>query len=145
VILGLDTDVLVSWAMAGAPHHRAARALLGSEVTERQGQLGVTPQVLFEFVHVSTDSRRFEHPLPMGRAVELALALWEADETLRVVPEAAVLPRAFALMSRLQLGRKRILDTVLAATLEAAGIRRLATLNPRDFAVFPFLEIVSLR
>ena len=45
----------------------------------------------------------------------------------------------------LNLGRKRILDTAFAATLEAAGVQRLATFNARDFAVFPFLEVVSLR
>lgn len=143
--LGLDTDVLVNWAMVGAPHHRAARGLLASEVRERGGRLAVTPQVLFEFVHVSTDPRRFQHPLPMNTAIDLAQTLWDADEAVRVVPGPAVLPRAFALMSSLQLGRKRILDTVLAATLEAAGVRRLATLNARDFEVFPFLEIVSPR
>lgn len=40
-------------------------------------------------------------------------------------------------------GRKRILDTALAATLEAAGVSRLATLNGRDSQVFGFLEIVD--
>ena len=81
----------------------------------------------------------------MNEAIDLAQALWDTDEAVRVVPGPAVVPRAFALMSSLQLGRKRILDTVLAATLEAAGVRRLATLNVRDFEVFPFLEIVAVR
>jgi predicted nucleic acid-binding protein len=46
-------------------------------------------------------------------------------------------------MQRHFLGRKRILDTALAATLEAARIRRLATFNGRDFEVFGFLEVVE--
>jgi predicted nucleic acid-binding protein len=47
------------------------------------------------------------------------------------------------LMSVHGLGRKRILDTVLAATLETAHVRRLATLNARDFALFDFIEVVD--
>jgi hypothetical protein len=46
-------------------------------------------------------------------------------------------------MERFRLGRKRILDTALAATVEMAGVSRLATLNARDFALFPFLELVD--
>ncbi|MFY9826832.1 MAG: hypothetical protein WAM82_36090 [Thermoanaerobaculia bacterium] len=59
------------------------------------------------------------------------------------MPSLRVLPRTLELMADLQLGRKRILDTALAATLELAGIRRLATFNPSDFKIFKFLEIIS--
>lgn len=144
MILGIDTDVLVNWAMAGAPHHRAARRLIETEVRERKSRLGITPQVLFEFVHVSTDPSRFENPLPMDRAIDLTRTIWDAEETVRLVPGPTVVHRAFDLIAGLRLGRKRILDTVLAATLEGAGVRRLATLNERDFEEFAFLEIVPI-
>jgi len=144
MILGIDTDVLVNWAMAGAPHHRAARRLIETEVRERKSRLGITPQVLFEFVHVSTDPRRFENPLPMDRAIDLTRTIWDAEETVRLVPGPTVVHRALDLIAGLRLGRKRILDTVLAATLEGAGVRRLATLNERDFDGFAFLEIVPI-
>ena len=144
MILGIDTDVLVNWAMAGAPHHRAARRLIETEVRERKSRLGITPQVLFEFVHVSTDPRRFENPLPMDRAIDLTRTIWDAEETVRLVPGPTVVHRALVLIAGLRLGRKRILDTVLAATLEGAGVRRLATLNERDFDGFAFLEIVPI-
>jgi len=144
MILGIDTDVLVNWAMAGAPHHRAARRLIETEVRERKSRLGITPQVLFEFAHVSTDPRRFENPLPMDRAIDLTRTIWDAEETVRLVPGPTVVHRALDLIAGLRLGRKRILDTVLAATLEGAGVRRLATLNERDFEGFAFLEIVPI-
>ena len=35
-----------------------------------------------------------------------------------------------------QLGRKRVLDTLLAATYRAAGVTSLLTLNASDFTVF---------
>ena len=46
-------------------------------------------------------------------------------------------------MRQFSLGRKRILDTHLAAVLHTAGVRRLLTSNPGDFAVFGALEIVT--
>lgn len=143
MILGLDTDVLVNWAMTGAPYHVTSRRLLEREVRKRDGRLGLTPQVLYEFLHVVTDPRRFPEPLPMHRASELAASLWDAVEVERIVPSVGVAHRTLELLGRLGLGRKRILDTALAATLEAAGVRRLATLNRADFQIFPFLELVA--
>jgi len=46
-------------------------------------------------------------------------------------------------MRQFNLGRKRILDTHLAAVLHGAGVRRLLTANPADFAVFGALETVT--
>ncbi len=43
---------------------------------------------------------------------------------------------------RFQLGRKRILDTQLAATLWSAGIQRLVTSNPADFKLLGFETLV---
>ena len=41
------------------------------------------------------------------------------------------------------LGRKRILDTYLAATYSSAGIRRIASSNGRDFSVFGVFEVLE--
>jgi hypothetical protein len=46
-------------------------------------------------------------------------------------------------MRQFNLGRKRILDTYLAAVLHAAGVRRLLTANSADFSVFGILQIVA--
>ena len=145
MILGLDTDVLVSWAMEGAPRHRASRRLLEKELGKPGGRLGLTAQVLFEFIHVCTDPRRFEAPLSMERAADMARGIWNATEVVRVQPGPGALDRTLELLLSLKLGRKRILDTALAAALESAGIRRLATFNGRDFEIFPFLDVVSPR
>jgi predicted nucleic acid-binding protein len=143
VILGIDTDVLVAWAMAGAPRHAMARRLFEIEIREQEGMLALTPQVVHEFLHVATDPRRFENPLSMKEALHIAGALWDADEVMQVLPTADVLPRTLDFLSTFRLGRKRILDTALALTLNAAGVHRLATFNPDDFRVFAFLEVVS--
>jgi len=46
-------------------------------------------------------------------------------------------------IKRFALGRKRILDTHLAAVLHTAGINRLLTSDPGDFAVFGVFEIIT--
>jgi predicted nucleic acid-binding protein len=143
VILGVDTDILVTWVMKGAPLHAAVRQLLDVEVRERGSLLGLTPQVVHEFLHVATDPRRFESPLSLPEALRICRSLGEAMEVHWILPAPEVLPRTLDLMEKLRLGRKRILDTALATTLESAGVHRLATLNSRDFEVFPFLELVG--
>ena len=143
MILGVDTDVLVNWVMAGAPHHQASRELLEREVRKNGSQLGVVLQALLEFQHISTDPRRFEEPLTMAKALEWSQVIWDSKEVVRILPRASVLPRVVDLMKRHSLGRKRILDTSLAATLEGSDVRRLATLNRKDFEVFSFLELIS--
>lgn len=140
--LGIDTDVLVNWAMAGAPHHQEARTFVERQVAAGR-QLGITPQVVFEFVHIVSDPRRFEKPLPMDRAIDMVREIWDAPETVRIAPPAAMLHRALELLRSLGLGRKRILDTALAATLEGAGVDRLATYNGKDFEAFPFLTVID--
>ncbi|HRC86088.1 MAG TPA: PIN domain-containing protein [Thermoanaerobaculia bacterium] len=139
---GLDTDFLVNLAIAGAHRHAESQRFLARVSSEGRVRFGLTQQVIWEFLHVVTDPRRFERPLAMGAAQTLATQLWEAREVQPIHPAPGLVRRVLALMDELQLGRKRILDTALAATYEAAGITRLVTFNSRDYAVFPFLEAV---
>lgn len=139
--LALDADVLVNWQLEDTPFHGEASRLISREV--QQGEvLGLVPQVLYEFLHVTTDDRRMRRPISMQEAIERAEALWDAPDVFRILPHPGVPRRALELLARFGLGRKRVLDTVLAATLEAAGIRRLATFNGKDYKIFPFLDIV---
>jgi predicted nucleic acid-binding protein len=142
VSLALDTDVLFNWAMTGAPRHAKARKLVRAEI--RAGRsVAIALQVLWEFLHVVTDPRRFTTPMPMSSALATTGALWDAPDTQRVVAGPRTAHRTIELLRTLELGRKRILDTALAATLEEAGIDRLATFNGKDFEAFEFLEIVG--
>jgi predicted nucleic acid-binding protein len=142
VSLALDTDVLVNWAMRGAPRHAAARKLVRAEISAGRS-LAIAVQVLWEFLHVVTDPRRFVTPMPMSSALVTTRALWDAPDTQRIVVGPRTAHRTLELLRTLQLGRKRILDTALAATLEEAGIDRLATFNRGDFEAFTFLEIIE--
>ena len=142
MIVALDTDVLVGWAMAGTTHHHLLRRFVERHV-QRDGQVGLVPQVLFEFLHVVTDPKRFAKPLAMKDATRLVRDLWHTAEVVPILPTPDVVPRVLQFLDELKLGRTRLLDTALAATLERAGVSRLATLNGRDFEVFPFLDIID--
>ena len=143
MILALDTDVVVSWLMAGNPRHAVARSVVERELRGSGGAIALVPQTLHEVLHVVTDPRRFERPLPMKEALRLVRLIREARDVVRVQPGTHVLLRTLELMERHRLGRKRILDTALAAALEGAGIRRLATFSGDDFRIFPFLDLVE--
>ena len=54
----------------------------------------------------------------------------------RIEPDDAAVKWFLEAMVRHQLGRKRVLDTMLAATYRSAGVTSLLTLNADDFAVF---------
>lgn len=79
----------------------------------------------------------------MEEASALVRAVWNARETERLPASADLVPRVLDLLREHRLGRKRILDTALAAALEAGGVRRLATYNVRDYRCFTFLDLVS--
>lgn len=143
--LALDTNVLIPWIVRSAPGHGSARRLVEAELRSDGGRIALAPQVCWEFLHVATDPRRFERACTMEEGVALLRALWNARETERLPAPVGVLPRVLELMTTHHLARKRVLDTVLAATLEAAGVRRLATFNTADFECFDFLDLVDPR
>jgi hypothetical protein len=47
-------------------------------------------------------------------------------------------------LEQYQLGRKRLLDTQIAATWWSVGIREIFTLNPADFRVFDTFQFHTL-
>ena len=52
---------------------------------------------------------------------------------------------ALELMDAERLGRKRIVDSLLAATLLSRGVDQIVTCNPQDHAVFDGLRVVDPR
>jgi len=64
---------------------------------------------------------------------------------VRVFPNEEAVTSFLVWLTRHQLGRKRLLDTLLAATYQAAGVKRVITNNERDFKVFEGVEITGFR
>jgi predicted nucleic acid-binding protein len=98
--------------------------------------IGIAPQVLTEFIHIVTDPRRFAQPLDMNAARRVAEPRWTSNDVVQVVPDAGAVRQFLAWLHQFSLGRKRLLDTMLAATYRQAGIQSLLTTNKADVLVF---------
>ena len=137
-MIGADTTFLVQLELIELLAHKAAHELLQREILQPQVPLALAPQVLAEFVHVVTDPRRFQKPLTADEAVAKARFWWNAAEVQHVFPSNDSTVLFLDWMQRHQLGRKRILDTQLAASLWIVGVRQIITANPADFQIFGF-------
>lgn len=132
---GVDTGFLVAAEMVEHQNHLSARNIITTAV-KRGDQFALTPQVLSEFIHVVTDPKRFIAPLHMDAARQVARSWWTAGEVTQIFPTDATVPMFFEWHQYHRLGRKRILDTFLAATYRTVGIDTILTTNADDFVVF---------
>ena len=140
---GLDTTFLVQVEIQEADGHGAALELLRREILGRDREAALAPQVLSEFIHVVTDPRRFERPLTMAQALAKAGFWWQATEVERIVPDEQVAGQFPAWMREHGLGRKRLLDTLLAATYYRRGVTRIISSSARDYRVFGVFELIE--
>ncbi len=134
-INGVDTTFLIEAEVQEHPGHSVSRSFLMQILNSNQS-LALAPQVLSEFIHIVTDSRRFARPLKMADAVTRAHSWWMAKEVVQVFPNDESTRLFLDWMSHHNLGRKRLLDTQLAATYYANGVHNLITTNVRDFSIF---------
>lgn len=135
MIHGLDTRIIVAVEVAGHADHRAARELLDRALSAGDG-LALAPQVLAELIHVITDGRRFERPLSVSAARERAERWWNAREVVAALPNDHTATLFLGWHREHALGRKRLLDTLLAATYFSNDIQSILTTNARDFRTF---------
>lgn len=138
-MIGIDTTFLIELMVKELPNHKNAVRL----AEKYRGRFAIAPQVISEFIHVVSDGKRFSQPLTMEDAVQKAQELWAASDVKRVFPHEAAVALQLEWLAEYDLGRKRILDTQLAATYYVAGIRKIITTNGRDFTVFKKFEIIN--
>jgi predicted nucleic acid-binding protein len=142
MIHGLDTGFLVAAEVSEHADHVAARATL-ARLLAAVDLIALAPQVLAEFIHIVTDARRFAKPLDIGAARQLADQWWTAREVVHVYPDDSAARQFLAWLQQFALGRKRLLDTLLAATYRQAGIQSILTTNPTDFGVFGVFTCIT--
>lgn len=143
-MIGVDTSFLVGLTVREHPSHAACLRVFEEEIRGREGSMALSGQVLAEFCHVITDPRRFERPLDMSEALELCEMWWNAAECRPVGVDGEAGALFLTWLHEHKLGRKRLLDTLLAASLHAAGVRRLATTDWRDFRIYGAFELVEV-
>ena len=142
MIYGVDTGFLVAAEVAEHAEHSAARTAL-ARLFASGDFIAIAPQVLTEFIHVVTDPRRFSKPLGITQAQQVAERWWTAQEVMHVFPDVASVRQFLTWLQQHSLGRKRLLDTLLAATLVQAGINTVLTTNPTDFTIFGVLACIT--
>ena len=143
-MIGVDTSFLVALAVREHPSHRRSWLLFEKEIQGGEATMALAAQALAEFCHVVTDPRRFEHPLEMSDALELCESWWNAQECRQVVVDDQVGALFLTWMHEFKLGRKRLLDTMLAASYHCSGVRRLAATDWRDFERYGVFELERL-
>jgi len=142
--IAIDTDFLVAVEIRDHLFHKPADAVL-SRLLEEGHKLAVAPQMLAEFVHVLTDSKRLKDPLSMEEALARAEYWWQAREVVRIYPEGDAVSTWIEWLREHRLGRKRLLDTMLAASACSQGISTIVTNNEKDFKVFGSFEILTYK
>ncbi len=143
MIVGIETDFLVRLAILEHPRHEATCELRDRHL-DRGDSFALAPQVVSEFVHVVTDPRRFEKPMAVTDALLLSRDWWQAQEVETIFPTQRSLELFLDWMAAHQLGRKRVLDTQLAATCVAGGITHLITGNAADYRIFAGLHLIEM-
>lgn len=139
---GLDCNILVQLAFPQHPAHAATAQLIDAELVSGT-RFVLASFTATEFLHVATDTRRFTSALAMDEAIDW-LEYFIRDNNVRLVePSTADFEQMLLWIKRYRLGRKRILDTQLAAALKGANIVRLITSNPADFKIFGVFELVT--
>lgn len=138
-MIGLDCNILIQLALADHPANLRTLAAVQSEA--QRGEIFVFPPLIAtEFLHVVTDERRFAPPLTMEEALGW-LEDFMSNPIVKILePGDASLRQTLRWVREHRLGRRRILDTHLAAVLYTQGVQRLLTSNPSDFAVFGVIE-----
>lgn len=139
-----DTDFLVAVEVRDHVFHDFADKLLGRLLDEGHS-IVLSPQTLAEFIHVVTDPRRLAQPLAIADAVDRAERWWQSAEVVRLLPDSRSTLQWIDLLRKHRLGRKRLLDTMLAAVCLSSGIEKIISNNEQDFGVFGFLEVVAYR
>ena len=143
MICGVDANVLIYSAIESMPEHKRVLSFFERRVLTGHLSCAVSFPILLEFVHITTDPKRFKPPLSIEESITIAEQYWQAANWRRMIPKSTTGSLAFALLREHKLGRKRLLDTYLAATLLDNGITSLITCDTDDFRVFSRLQLIN--
>ncbi len=138
---GLDTCFLVDLYWQDSPRNKNARAILSKLANDPDIKIGIYYNCFNEFMHVITDSKRFEHPFSVKEAVEVIDFWCDIDKVKVLYPDDSSFKRTLAYMNMYKLGRNRINDTQMASCYILNNVTSIITANPKDFEIFECFEI----
>ena len=137
----LDTNILLRYDILETPEHAQVREAVKT-LLEAECVLWISRQVIREYCRALTHPA-FSHPLMMPEAVQRARQLvpffYIADENERVMKNL------FNLLENVKIGGKQVHDANIVATMQAANITHLVTLNLADFERFsPYITLLTV-
>ncbi len=143
MICGIDANVLIYSAIESMPEHKPVLSFFERRVLTGELTCAVSFLALLEFIHITTDAKRFRNPLDIEESITIAEQYWQATNWHRLLPQFTTGARAFGLLREHKIGRKRLLDTYLAANLLENGITSLITCDTDDFKIFRDLTLIN--
>jgi predicted nucleic acid-binding protein len=142
---GIDTSFLVDLEVIESPRHAGALRYFEDWRRDSSNVFAVYDHVFLEFMHIVTDPRRFNSPLLFPAALARA-HFWMRQRRVRIVHQSAEsFEQARLWMLAFKLGRKRIIDTHMAAAYRSSGVTAILTANPDDFQIFDAFELPPYR
>lgn len=144
-MIGIDTCFLIDLYWQDSPRNKNARELFSKIANNESVKLAVYYNCFNEFLHVITDSKRFENPLSVSEAISVIDYWCDIDRVTVLYPDDTSFKRTLAWMNRYQLGRNRVNDTQMASCYLTSGVSSIITANPKDFEIFESFEINDYR
>ncbi len=144
-MIGLDTSFLIDLYWLDSPRHMGAVNLFNSLSDERyiNEQICIYYNCFNEFLHVITDSRRFDSAISIEKALDI-VEQWRMIDRVKIVfPTEMSFCRTLTWLSVYKLGRKRLNDTNMAACYAALGVSSIITANPHDFEILKVFNTIN--
>jgi predicted nucleic acid-binding protein len=134
----LDTNILVYLANEDFPFH--SEVLAKFKAISAGHEIWISRQVLREYAMVMTREGLVEKPLSPEEVVE-DIKQWSA--CLRVADETiSVTDALLSLITKYNIKGKKVHDANIAATMKVNGIKKLFTVNVKDFSQIEDLEFI---
>jgi len=136
----LGTTVLVHAVDRASPLHR--RAVETIQQAERQEWIScVCYQSLARFVKIVCDRNRTAKPLPIGPVQKAIEQILKRPQPVVLYPDEAIFRRTLRLMARYPGQRGRFIETHIAATALAHGVKTIVTADSAGFQAIREIEV----
>ena len=135
-MIGLDTCFLIDLYWQDSPRNKNSKALFSKLANDDSIQIGIYFNCFNEFLHVITDSKRFQNPFSIKEAINVIDFWCDIDKVNVLYPNDTSFKRTVAWMNMYNLGRNRINDTQMASCYLTNNITSIITANPKDFEIF---------
>ena len=144
-MIGLDTCFLIDLYWNDSSRHQNAKALYSKLANDDSVKIAIFYNCFNEFLHVITDSKRFENPFSIQEAIEVIDSWCDLENVNVLYPDDTSFKRTLVWMNMYNLGRNRINDTQMASSYITNGVSSIITANPKDFEIFECFDVQDYR